>query len=475
MATATKRGLPEEAVVRSVRKAHRRKIKLPSLAEQIIDADIELYRRSTLSAVSGEATPALENFAEVELLIDVLTATAVGLGNSGGFPIMVPFTLPGDRVRAKIYRIDHVLQVAYADFVRVIDPSPHRRDDLVRCKHFTRCSGCQLQMLAYGEQLEHKRRVIREAYRQHFDAGDSRVPDVLETRGSPLEYAYRTKITPHFDKSAAGARSQLSRDIGFNESGRRRVLDIEECPIATATVQTGLILERRRILDAWDDFKRGATLLLRESDADSGGLKCITRPKDIATVSFDGFKFQFPAGEFFQNNSAILPGLTSYVRDNIGDAKYLVDAYCGSGLFSVTCSSGCEAVAGVEISHESVSWARKNALLNGVKNAEFLVGEAEQLFKTITFPADETVIVIDPPRKGCDMAFIEQLMAFSPTRIIYVSCCVHTQARDLARIAEHSPNKYIIESIRGFDLFPQTHHVESVAVLKKSPIESGAP
>jgi tRNA (uracil-5-)-methyltransferase len=224
-------------------------------------------------------------------------------------------------------------------------------------------------------------------------------------------------------------------------------------------------------------YKRGATLLLRENtmtiDDGTKQATCSTSSKDIISEYVGNFKFQFPASSFFQNNNSILPLVTSYVRENIvspstGEApKYLVDTYCGSGLFAITCSQASESVIGVEISKESVSYAQKNAEMNEIKNASFILGQAEKIFEKVKTPPQHTSIIIDPPRKGCDNAFLDQLLEFKPSKIVYVSCNVHSQARDIEYLlTSDEGKKYKIDSIKGFDFFPQTHHVESVVVLR---------
>lgn len=181
--------------------------------------------------------------------------------------------------------------------------------------------------------------------------------------------------------------------------------------------------------------------------------------------------FEFTSGEFFQNNNSILPIIINYVKSNLKlsdtEPNYLVDAYCGSGLFSITCSSKVSKVIGVEISAESIKFAKINAIKNNISNAKFIVGKAEEIFASIDTPNDQTSVILDPPRKGCDDVFLNQLSDYNPAKIVYISCNVHSQARDIEWFINNTGNghKYQVESIKGFDFFPQTHHVESVAVL----------
>jgi tRNA/tmRNA/rRNA uracil-C5-methylase (TrmA/RlmC/RlmD family) len=135
-------------------------------------------------------------------------------------------------------------------------------------------------------------------------------------------------------------------------------------------------------------------------------------------------RLSFLARDFFQNNPFILPAFAIYVRDQAKacGAKFLVDAYCGSGLFALASAKAFEKVAGVEVSETSVIFARENAASNGITNATFLAGDASAIFAKLEFAGADCVVVIDPPRKGCDETFLNQLFAFSPRSVVYVSC-----------------------------------------------------
>ncbi|KAK9325528.1 S-adenosyl-L-methionine-dependent methyltransferase [Lipomyces orientalis] len=420
-------------------------------------------------------------FRYTELDVVKLSSTGDGIGidklEDGTIEIVVvPYSIPGDRVKAKIYkRLEHY---SLADFEEVISGGPARDDSLVKCKYFTQCAGCQLQMLPYEQQLRHKREVIVRAYKNFCSVSDGIIPEVGDTIASPLEYGYRTKLTPHFDVPRKG-HVPADTPIGFTKKGRSYVIDIEECPIATPAINEVYKEERIRVRDNISSYKRGATLLFRESmemDGTTDGTKksvCIDS-KDTVTEYVNRYRFKYPAGDFFQCNSSVLPRVTEYVNSqlqlplsndeykSIPAPKYLVDAYCGSGLFSINCSQSVEEVIGVEISQKSVSCATSNAQENKVANAEFVLGDAAK----IRTPSNETSMILDPPRKGCDSNFLNQLLDYLPRRIVYVSCNVHTQARDLGYILnDPRGSNYYVNSVRGFDFFPQTHHVESVAVL----------
>ena len=121
---------------------------------------------------------------------------------------------------------------------------------------------------------------------------------------------------------------------------------------------------------------------------------------------------------------------------------------------------------GVEVSETGADWARANAESNGIGNARFLAASAEAIFSRVDFPPAETAVVIDPPRKGCDRVFLDQLFAFNPSRVVYVSCNPATQVRDLVAFREAG---YSVTAVQPFDLFPQTKHLECVTTLDSTP------
>jgi 23S rRNA (uracil1939-C5)-methyltransferase/tRNA (uracil-5-)-methyltransferase len=177
-------------------------------------------------------------------------------------------------------------------------------------------------------------------------------------------------------------------------------------------------------------------------------------------------RLRFLARDFFQNNPFILPAFADYVREQAaaGGARFLVDAYCGSGLFALAAASAFERVAGVEISETSVAFARQNAGANGIANTVFRAGDAAAIFAGLDFPPAETAVIIDPPRKGCDEGFLRQLFAFGARTVVYVSCDPATQMRDLVFFRSAG---YGISAVQPFDLFPQTRHLECVITLHR--------
>lgn len=397
---------------------------------------------------------------ELELEIATLTNLGVGLGRvplpdepESRWVVMVPFALPGERVKVRVFR-NHK-NFSEADLLAVRTPSPHRTQP--KCPLFGRCGGCQYQNFEYAEQLVWKQRQVGELL-QHMAGIEF---SVSPTIGSPQQYGYRSKITPHFNPPREPG---ATIPIGFLRQGTRfDLLDVPRCDIATEPINERLTPVRAEIQAkaVAGDYTRGATILLR----DAGG-KVTTNYEEVITEEVAGTKLHFLARDFFQNNPFILPAFTGYVREQAAGsgARFLVDAYCGSGLFALTAAKSFEQVAGVEISESSVAFAKENAVANGIGNATFLAGDASAIFAGLTFPAADTVVIIDPPRKGCDESFLNQLFAFGPRAVVYVSCDPATQMRDLKLFTAAG---YELSAVQPFDLFPQTRHLECVATLRK--------
>jgi 23S rRNA (uracil1939-C5)-methyltransferase/tRNA (uracil-5-)-methyltransferase len=500
----------------------------------------------------------------IELEIATLTNLGVGLGRvvlpavselgichlepsthppQNGWVVMVAFALPGERVRARVFR-NHP-NYSEADLVEVLTSSPHRVAP--RCALFGRCGGCQYQNLAYAEQLRWKQRQVQELLR-HLAGIETEVAPVI---ASPREFGYRSKITPHFaapprGKGVPGVKSNAAFSvqssgldpistlnveprtlnlqaaaapdlpIGFLRQGSRHdIVDVPRCEIATDAINAKLAEVRADVWARAGTFQRGATLLLREaaegvttdygaviteeipaagfSPRDAGGGRAGSPdPAVVANVAGSGdpapqrdapglappaatgasppvppLRLRFLARDFFQNNPFLLPAFAGYVGDQAAasGAQFLIDAYCGSGLFALAAASRFARVAGVEISETSVAFARENAIANGIANATFRAGDAASIFGGLDFAPGATVVVIDPPRKGCDEAFLRQLFAFSPRAVVYVSCDPATQMRDLRQFLAAG---YTLTTVQPFDLFPQTRHLECVITLRKT-------
>ncbi|KAH9920336.1 uncharacterized protein B0H18DRAFT_1122060 [Fomitopsis serialis] len=403
--------------------------------------------------------------------------------------IVTPHALPGEKIRVRVYR--HSRMVSYADLLEVIEPNPEWRDmSRVRCKYFGKCSGCQYQMLSYEKQLELKREVVIRAF-ETFSAhkpevGHSNPPDWLK--------------------------------IGFNVVGTRKVMDIEECSLATETINAAYKPIREQVIDNIYQYKKGVSLCLRDSlertPLPSGSpipsrspsprlaLRCPARrkahlhhgPQRHGARARRRQLFEFNASAFFQNNNSILVPLTSYVNSSIFDRIAPVPSSSSAPaspprrvpthLLTLLRQRPLRDHAraallqgrGIELAPESIEAATQNAALNRLRPAQctFLKGDAADIFRTVADFRASAPRSSSTPRARDRRAFIEQMLAFGCETVVYVSCNVHTQARDIGMILRKSgqkgvgpdKRKYVLESLRGFDLFPQTAHVESVAVLR---------
>lgn len=390
---------------------------------------------------------------ELELEIVSLTNLGMGIAKTNNWVVMVPYVIPGETVLARIFR-NHK-NYSEADLLRIVYPSEHRVEP--KCGYFGNCGGCQYQHISYQEQLEWKRRHVEETFAK---IGGIDVSARVPLHADPI-YHYRSKITPHHQKPRKG-------DIGaigfLSATSRNRIIDIESCEIATSEINEQLVVERLNLRHKAKNGKmrKGSTLLLRHT------LEGVTtNHAKVVTERVGDRVFQFKAGDFFQNNPNVLPKMVDHVIAEASSTglPHLIDAYCGSGLFSISAASRFETCIGIEISETSIEWARANAHLNQITNCIYQVGDAKEIFQNVRFDPKQSVLIIDPPRKGCDKAFLDQVAQFLPASIVYVSCDPATQARDVKELIRYG---YTISTVQPVDLFPQTRHIENVVTLHLS-------
>ena len=321
------------------------------------------------------------------------------------------------------------------------------------------------------------------------------IPAVNDVIGTSEVDGYRAKLTPHYDSPMKQVKpgqvlSEQDIRIGFQMKSFRRIVDIEQCIIALPDVNQEYLKTRNQLKNlfisltnssasttgttSFDPFssnkpkiklpKNGATLLFRQVDEG-----VITDSRQIVTHTINNISYKFKAGEFFQNNLYILPHMIQYVLDQAkGDGcEILIDTYCGSGLFALASSIHFQKIWGIEISEQAIEFAKFSAEYNNITNTEFICGSSENIFEVVsnvipTNKRKEVVVIIDPPRAGCNEIFLDQLFTFSPKKLVYVSCDPATQARDAKIICAKG---YKIQSVQPFDFFPQTRHIENVIVF----------
>ena len=402
-----------------------------------------------------------------------------------GWVVMVPNVIPGELVKISIYR-NHK-NYSDADLIEVVEASPERVEP--QCELFDVCGGCQYQHMSIGMQRSWKTRQVSDLYKRVGGLEESvSYPAVLPALGTDEVYHYRSKITPHYDSPRKNG--GIIDAIGFKQKASRRIVDVPYCHIATEAINTKLSEVRDEKFAEAREGKlkrpsRGATLLLR--DANEG---VITDNNAWVTTTVKDLTFRLKAGNFFQNNPYMLPVMDDLVVDaarqrNSKDEEimtHLIDCYCGSGLFCLGSAHYFDVCVGIEVNDLAVQEARDNAELNGIANCRFVSASAEAIFEsgdpvalqhrngeaeTILvrdFPRDNTVVVVDPPRKGCSEEFLEQLYAFGPARVVYMSCDPATQARDAKGLVGAG---YEIKSIQPLDLFPQTRHIECLSIFER--------
>jgi tRNA/tmRNA/rRNA uracil-C5-methylase (TrmA/RlmC/RlmD family) len=384
---------------------------------------------------------------DLEVEVERILPGGMGLAHAGGKTVFVSLAAPGDRVRVRIDRQQG--ELLFASIVQIITPSPERVEP--PCPYFGRCGGCDFQQLTYEAQLAAKAGIIRDCL--HRIARLENIPEIVVTP-SPNNWRYRMRATWQID--------QELRAIGYYERGSRRVCDVADCAVLKPELQE--TLERVRATE-WHEFPRD----LKHLDGVVGENGVSVSPSfaefqtNELTLTVRGEVYQYNANAFFQINPSLLGSL---VENAIGDASggTVLDLYCGVGLFTLPLARQFQKVIGVEANATATRFARRNLQLAGLRNADVITATVTDWFRSASIgPVD--FVLLDPPRAGAESAVIEGILNLQPRAISYVSCDPATLARDLRKLIGGG---YVIESIAGFDLFPQTHHVETVVRLARS-------
>lgn len=373
---------------------------------------------------------------KLTLTIDDIAFGGEGVGRLGEFVVFVPFVARGEKVEAELAEVKS--RFGRARLLRVLEPSPERVAPV--CRYFGECGGCQYQHLSYPEQLRVKHKQISDLF-QRVGGFDRAVIDPVIPSPQPYHYRNRIMIRSQWDKFKQGL------NIGFIRADNRLVVDIEECQIAEQVLSEQIQQVRR-------------------NPPPKGGLKVVLR---VAPEGWD-----VPRDSFFQNNLFLLPKLVETVQSRLADAgsRFLIDAYCGVGFFSVELAGAVEKFVGVEVDTAAIKAARRNAAQRGAANGEFLAGRVEELLPGLLrrFDAAGTTLILDPPRTGCPPDLLQALRSAQPAQLLYVSCHPATLARDLNVLCRD--NVFELKRIVPLDMFPQTQHVECVADVRRTP---GAP
>lgn len=441
----------------------------------------------------------------VDVTFQDLTHVGAGVAKVDGYTLFVSGVLPGERAKVKVLKTKK--GYGFAKLLELQETNPERVDP--PCPIYDQCGGCQLQHLSYAGQLEHKQKTVKEALARI--GGLHGVP-VHPVSGMADPWRYRNKSQVPVGEGQDGL------IVGFYQRGSHRIVDMDSCIIQDET-NDDVVQIVKHIADdygvhAYDERTHRGTLrhiiarhgqnsgevmvvlitrdknlpnrknIVRDIAGAVSNVKSITQninPKQTNTIfgeetrvrwgrdmiydSIGNVKFAISTRSFYQVN----PEQTKVLYDKameyaqLTGTETVVDAYCGIGTISLFLAEQAGHVYGVEVVPEAIEDAKRNAELNKRENVTFEVGKAEEVIPAWHkqgIKAD--VIVVDPPRKGCDEALLQTIIAMKPERVVYVSCNPATLARDL-RILEDGG--FGTEEVQPVDMFPQTMHIENVVKL----------
>jgi len=383
----------------------------------------------------------------LKVRIERIVPRGFGIAFSDGLTIFVALTVAGDLVDIRLTEIKG--KTAFAEVETVIEPSPDRATP--PCPYFGSCGGCDFQQMNYAAQLAAKVAMVRDCLHR---IAKTEWTDQIPIIPSPLELGYRLRAQWHVETT--------SKKIGYYRRDSRDLVDIEKCIVLAPELNGELDALRREL--PWETFY--SDKLQVDAALGSDGRVSIhsgelAEPANEIEIQAAGESFKLSAKSFFQGNRAMIEKL---VETAIGDAagRRSLDLYCGVGLFTLPLARRFEHVIGVEESYDSIEFAKRNATNANIGNAEFRT-ESVRRFLSNVVESDLDFVLLDPPRAGTEKDTVMNLIRLKPKRVSYVACEPSVLARDLKRFVE---NGYSIDSIAALDLFPQTHHVETVVHLK---------
>ena len=443
-----------------------------------------------------------------EVRIEDMGHDGAGIGKIDGYPLFVKDALIGDVAEVKIIKAKK--NYAYARLMHLITPSPYRVTP--RCPVARQCGGCQIQALDYGQQLLFKKHMVENNLRRIGGLTDVEVLPVL---GMDVPYRYRNKA-----QFPIGTDKDGNPVAGFYAGRTHSIIPCTDCMLGEAVNAEilSLVLDhmKKYHIPAYDEITGEGLVrhvLIRSAFATGERMVCLVLNGD-----------QIPGQEELAEQLRKISGMTSvmgninrersnvilgnrvfliwgktYITDKIGDVSYQIsplsfyqvnpvqtqklyetalsyagltgtetvwDLYCGIGTISLFLARKAKKVYGVEIVPQAIADARRNAKLNNIQNAEFFVGKSEEVLPAYYQKNGGTadVIVVDPPRKGCDETLLDTIARMAPARVVYVSCDPATLARDLKYLCGRG---YQVDKVQPVDMFGHTVHVETVCLLSK--------
>ena len=414
----------------------------------------------------------------MEVTIERILPGGLGLAHAEGKTVMVALAAPGDRLRVRIDREKGT--VCFASIVEIIEPSPHRIEP--PCPYFGRCGGCDFQQMTYQAQLDAKVEIIKDCL--HRIGKVENFPE-FQITPAPHEWDYRARAQWQYDA--------VRKRLGYFESGSRRVCDVADCAVLVPELH--FVLEDLRAKLAKDELENGAQYFRAIVGDDSalvhagfsratprikarGQVPRTSAPPNSAndlemeqiTRTVAGESYLLKPESFFHTNVELLPQL---IEAAIGaeQGETAIELYAGLGLFTVPLARKFRHIIAVEYDKDAAALARTNLAHAGLQNVEVEradVGDwlawnsQNQGCKSLDF------LLLDPPRTGAESRVIADVVKLQPRRICYVSCDPATLARDLRKLIAGG---YALDSLNAFDMFPQTHHVETLAHLTRLPHE----
>ena len=458
---------------------------------------------------------------------DVLTVKIEDMGHDGegigkceGYTLFVKDTVIGDLAEVKVIKAKK--NYGYARLMRLIKPSEHRVEPI--CPVARPCGGCQLQMLDYAEQLRFKEKKIAENLQRI--GGMTEIPmEPIVGMETPFRYRNKAQFPIGQDKNGkritgfyAGRTHQIMENrncylgVEQNEEILNRVLTwMEENRVPAYNEETGKGLVRHVLIRFGFTTKEIMVCLVvngKKLPAEEKLIRSLTELKGMTSISLSvnrertnvimgkeihclwgqsyitdyigNVKYQISPLSFYQVNPAQTEKLYGLALEYAGltGNETVWDLYCGIGTISLFLAQKAKKVYGVEIVPEAIADAKNNAKINQIENAEFFVGKSEEILPSYynqyakDHPGEQAhadVIVVDPPRKGCEENLLHTMASMQPDRIVYVSCDSATLARDVKVLGELG---YEVKKVRGVDQFPMTCHVETVVLLSKGEVDS---
>ena len=450
---------------------------------------------------------------EITLKIDDLGNNGEGIGHVDGYALFVKNALPGETIRAGIMKCGK--SYGYARVMEVLEDSGSGRVE-PRCPAAGRCGGCTIQHLTYERQLAYKEKKVRDCL-VRIGGVDADEVEWLPIIGmeDPWQYRNKAQFPVRMQRDNEGRPYPAA---GFYAGRTHNIVPVTDCaiqhPCMKGILETVLTWMREQNVPAYDESSHTGLvrhIYIRRAYHTGQIMVCfVINSRGISSLLQETLLQKLTGilgmtGIFLNSNTdrtnvilgkemKLLWG-QAYIEDRVGDIRYHIspqsfyqvnpeqteklyqtalefaglsgeetvwDLYCGIGTISLFLAQRARKVYGVEIVPEAVQNAKENARLNGIVNAEFFCGAAEEVVPRLAGQAD--VVVVDPPRKGCDGVLLDTIAGMGPERIVYVSCDPGTLARDVKKLGEMG---YGVKKVRAVDMFGQGGNVETVCLLSK--------